>query len=124
MNLRVKLIYLAIFIFSNMNAQKDNQKKIDLSSSLNSFEALSNLLAERDTVNLKFVITKKAWNSFNFKALNSLEELGKEWRNKKAIIIKQTESEEIIKIEDYYIPLVFIRENDKEWKFSTFKINN
>jgi len=125
MKLNFKLFFLILFIITNTYAQKDeNQNKYDLSSSLKSFEVLANLLSKKDTASLKLVVTDKAFKSFNFKALDDLQKLGLEWENKKTAIIEQTKNKEIIKVEGYYVPVIFIKENNGEWKFSTFKINN
>ena len=79
------------------------------------------LLAEKDTINLRKVVTKEAFKSFNFKQLGGLQKLGVEWKAKKANVYSSTEFVEVVKVEGFYTMLNFVREsNSNEWKFSTF----
>lgn len=118
------LIIISLFIIShNIYSQQriENSNNFDLTTSLKSFETLSNLLAEKDTINLRKVVTKGAFKSFNFKQLGGLQKLGVEWKASKANVYSSTEFSEVVKVEGYYTMLNFVREpNSNEWKFSTF----
>jgi|APLak6261699823_1056247.scaffolds.fasta_scaffold37268_1 hypothetical protein len=118
------LIVISFFIINhNIYSQQkiENSNNFDLSTSLKSFETLSKLLAEKDTINLRKVVTKEAFKSFNFKQLGGLQKLGVEWKAKKANVYSSTEFVEVVKVEGFYTMLNFVREsNSNEWKFSTF----
>ncbi|WP_281225984.1 hypothetical protein [Flavobacterium aquiphilum] len=121
----LKNIILISFFIINYNIYSqhkiENSSNFDLSTSLKSFEVLSNLLAKKDTINLRKVVTKEVFQGFNFKELNGLQKLGEEWKTRKVSVYSSTEFLEVVKVEDYYIMLDFAREpNSNEWKFSTF----
>lgn len=124
MKSNIKFIFIALLIFSNLYSQNEKNQKYDLSSSVKSFEVLTNILIECDTVNLKFVVAKETFKKFNFKSLSGLQKLGIGWKGKNVVIIKKQENEEILKIEDQKVPLKFIREENGDWKFLTFTLNN
>lgn len=124
MKLNCYLIFFAFFFVPNLYSQTNNTgKKPNLSSSLISFEILTNALVDSDTLKLKFVVTEKAFKSFNLKNLSALQELGLDWKNKKVAIIKANKTEETLKIEGYYVPLKFVRDSNGDWKFSMFSID-
>jgi len=112
---------ILFFLFNIHCYSQKNKINYDLSTSIKSFEALCSLLEKKDTTNLKKVVTQKSYSSFNFKNLDGLQNLAKEWKLKSVKIIKSTDTEEVLKIETYYIPLNFIKESDSDdWKFSNF----
>ncbi|MEG2101586.1 MAG: hypothetical protein RRY99_08750 [Flavobacterium sp.] len=112
---------ILIFLFKLNCYSQENKLNFDLSTSTKSFEILCSLLNSKDTINLKKVVTKECYKSFNLNNLNGLQDLAKDWKGKKTKTTKSTDTEEILKIETYYIPLRFIKEPEsKDWKFSTF----
>ena len=119
------IIISFLLINYNIYSQQkiENSSNFNLSTSLKSFDVLSNILAKKDTMNLKKVVQKNTFKSFNFKELDVLQKLGEEWKTKKATIYSSTEFLEVVKVEGYYTMLDFVREpNSNEWKFSTFHI--
>ena len=112
---------ITIFLFTIICYSQENKTNYDLSTSGKSFKILCSLLNSKDTINLKKVVTKTCYKSFNLNNMNGLQDLAKDWKDKKIKIIKSTDTEEILKIETYFIPLSFIKEpKSKDWKFSTF----
>lgn len=113
-------IFLIFLCISDSYSQK-NKIDYDLSSSIKSFKTLTSFLAVKDTNNLKKVVTKSSYKSFNFNNLDGLQNLANDWEGKEIKIIKSSNDEEILKIETYYIPLRFVKESgSNEWKFSNF----
>ncbi|NYA72776.1 hypothetical protein HZF10_17745 [Flavobacterium sp. MAH-1] len=70
---------------------------------------------------MKSIVTESAYEGFHFGNIDELENLGKSWLTKDIHVIKSSIDMEIIKVDDYAVPICFIKElNSNEWKFSKF----